>query len=112
MIKFSVNDKIYEIEKDVILKYKYDTYLKNLVEHYEKKDIGVDIKNDAIVIDEDNDVFEMILNIYKRGIMSNIIDIMTNNKLKEKMDFYNLFDSKILSQNIAATNKLLNDNYL
>ena len=50
MIKFNVNDKIYTIKQEKILNFENDNYLRKIIDYKENGNIGVEVKDDALVI--------------------------------------------------------------
>lgn len=109
MVKFFVKNKIYTIEKNLILDHPRGSYLKNLIKYQEEGSIYVDTKNDAIVLEEENKIFELLLYIYKNG--TDYLNLISDNNLIDRLLFYDIIDRNIVNEQILKNSHFIENNY-
>ncbi|ARF08595.1 hypothetical protein Catovirus_1_645 [Catovirus CTV1] len=100
MAKFSVNGVITQISETILNKY-LDSYLTILSKLSKNSTIPVDKFEDSIIVEEDNEIFDKIVMVYKYGLQSLPIFDKT---FIEKLRFYGVLDNIVPMVNKYATN--------
>ena len=102
-IKFLVDNKLFEIELEKIQNYQNKNNFLNLItKHHLEKTIGVEEKNDAIVIHRDNKYFSYIIAILNNPQI-NWLDLFEYNfngiDLENRLKFKDFYGSSLMFEN-------------